>query len=320
MNGREHEKKVVPKREAVVRTEYSRRNMLSVLIVLLTIIEFGTIPQQQIGFYCNDPKISYKFIGDTIPISILIGGSIVIPFVVMWIAEYTCHSVDSYDPATGCAGSRTKQIWIWYGQYAIGIISLTFICDVMKVIIGEPRPHFLDTCKPREADNCTDEYVRFYTCTNTLDSDWFVSDSSKSFPSGHSALSIYTTIFVVWYLQNRLPNRRPVLLRPWLQSMMCMWAVACSLTRIGDNRHHWWDVLAGDVLGAIFAVLTVRVPCRKFRVEKNSFPQTCMEPIENGQISFGDKRHQSVKKLLTDSPADVSEGRELKNISAPWKE
>lgn len=75
----------------------------------------------------------------------------------MWAAETLCHPSDSYDVTIGNAGSRAKQVWFWYGHYIIGMVALTFICDVMKTLIGEPRPHFLDTCKPREAENCTDE-------------------------------------------------------------------------------------------------------------------------------------------------------------------
>lgn len=75
----------------------------------------------------------------------------------MWLSEFVCYSADSYNAELGCAGSRAKQIWLWYGHYTIGIIGLTFICDVMKTLVGEPRPHFLDTCKPREAENCTNE-------------------------------------------------------------------------------------------------------------------------------------------------------------------
>lgn len=50
-------------------------------------------------------------------------------------------------------------------------------------------------------------YISSYTCTNTEFSDWFVKDSSKSFPSGHSAISLYTSIFLVvrnyfYYLRN----------------------------------------------------------------------------------------------------------------------
>ncbi|KZC13765.1 Lipid phosphate phosphohydrolase 1 [Dufourea novaeangliae] len=288
------------------------------VIVLLTILEFGTVPQQRIGFYCNDPKISFKFMGDTISIASLFVGSLLVPILVMWIAEYMCHSADSYDIALGCAGSRMKQIWLWYGQYMIGVVTLMFTCDVMKTLVGEPRPHFLDTCKPREAENCTDQYVETYTCTNTIDSFWFVSDSSKSFPSGHSALSMFTTVFLVWYLQNRLSNRT-FFLKPWLQCLICMWAVICSLTRIGDNRHHWWDVLAGDIFGLAFGILTVVVSCRAFRLNRvNSHIYN--ESIENGQLNFNGKRHQNVKKLLHETTVDLSEGRELKNASSNWKE
>lgn len=74
----------------------------------------------------------------------------------MWIAEYICYSADSYESAS-CCDTRNKQIWHWYGHYAAGIATLTLVCEVMKILIGEPRPHFLDTCKPHEAVNCTDE-------------------------------------------------------------------------------------------------------------------------------------------------------------------
>ncbi|OAD57510.1 Lipid phosphate phosphohydrolase 1 [Eufriesea mexicana] len=289
------------------------------VIVLLTILEFGSVPQHRIGFYCNDPKISFKFMGDTISITLLIVGCLLLPILVMWLSEFACYSADSYNRELGCAGSRAKQIWSWYGHYSIGIIALTFICNVMKTLIGEPRPHFLDTCKPKEAINCTDGYVGTYTCTNTNDSEWFISDSSKSFPSGHSALSMFTTTFIVWYLQCRLPNRT-FFLKPWLQCMICLWAVICSLTRIGDNRHHWWDVLAGNILGLAFSVLTVIMSCRKFHLNQN-VSQIYNESIENEQINYNNKRKQSVKKFLHETPVDVSESRELKNVkSSTWKE
>lgn len=98
-----------------------------------------------------------------------------------------------------------------------------------------------------------------------------------------------------------------------------MWGVTCSLTRIGDNRHHWWDVLAGTVLGLFFGMLTVATLCRKFRFERK-LQQNCGDPLENGQMCFNEKTHQGVKKLLNDQTIDVSEGRELRNISTSWKE
>lgn len=48
-----------------------------------------------------------------------------------------------------------------------------------------------------------------------------------------------------------------LLLVPWLQGMCLLWALVCSLTRITDHRHHWWDVLAGSLVGVVSAVYTV---------------------------------------------------------------
>lgn len=100
--------------------------------------------------------------------------------------------------------------------------------------------------------------------------------------------------------------------------MTCLWTVICSVTRISDNRHHWWDVLAGDILGLAFSVLTVTVACRRFRFNVD-VSQIYNDPVENGQIGFNSKRQQNVKQLLPETT--VEETRELKNVkSTSWKE
>lgn len=38
-----------------------------------------------------------------------------------------------------------------------------------------------------------------------------------------------------------------------LQFFCIFWALLCSLTRITDYRHHWWDVLFGSILGTTVA-------------------------------------------------------------------
>jgi phosphatidate phosphatase len=76
----------------------------------------------------------------------------------MGITEYVCHLTGNYNVLSrGGCGTRNKQIWRWYSDYIVGFLTLVLICGIMKILIGEPRPHFFDTCKPREANNCTDE-------------------------------------------------------------------------------------------------------------------------------------------------------------------
>jgi RsiW-degrading membrane proteinase PrsW (M82 family) len=62
-----------------------------------------------------------------------------------------------------------------------------------------------------------------------------------------------------WFIQHRVSKNATFLLVPWLQCLCLMWAMICSFTRITDHRHHWWDVLAGFLIGAIMAIFTVSV-------------------------------------------------------------
>jgi membrane-associated phospholipid phosphatase len=35
------------------------------------------------------------------------------------------------------------------------------------------------------------------------------------------------------------------------------WAGICGFSRIKDNRHHWWDVLVGYVVGVVTTLICV---------------------------------------------------------------
>lgn len=59
------------------------------------------------------------------------------------------------------------------------------------------------------------------------------------------------------YLQTRSPHIRSRFLIPTLQSIFLLCAALCSFSRITDHRHHWWDVLAGAIIGIGFATATV---------------------------------------------------------------
>ncbi|XP_043666459.1 phospholipid phosphatase 1-like isoform X1 [Vespula pensylvanica] len=314
--------KIVRNWKKIVALSSQRRNQYSFLIVLMGLLEFGKFPRNQIGFLCNDPKLSFKFMGDTISVLVLLSVTTLMPIVVMWVTEYTCHARNCYDKETECNESRLKQVWFWYGHYTIGIVALVVGCSIMKVVIGEPRPHFFDTCQPLEAQNCTNEYIESYTCTNSIDSNWFIEDSSKSFPSAHSALSVFTSIFIASYLQERMTDKT-LLMKAWFQFLISTWTVICSLSRIADHRHHWWDVLAGLIIGTITAILVVIFRVNLFRLErKTSSERVKSDFIGNEQVAcFDEKNYQSKKKLVNSAHnIDIPEDRELRDITVSWKE
>lgn len=101
------------------------------------------------------------------------------------------------------------------------------------------------------------EFIVDYECTNTELGRFTMLDARKSFPSGHSSLSVFQAIFTAWYLQMRFSRYTSSFTILFLQFVVLCWGVYCPISRITDYRHHWWDALTGAVLGVIFAALTV---------------------------------------------------------------
>ena len=59
------------------------------------------------------------------------------------------------------------------------------------------------------------------------------------------------------YLQRRFTWQGMTLLRPFLQAVFLLMSLYTCLSRISDYKHHWSDVLAGGLLGAVVALLVV---------------------------------------------------------------
>ncbi|TNN27286.1 Phospholipid phosphatase 1 [Liparis tanakae] len=68
---------------------------------------------------------------------------------------------------------------------------------------------------------------------------------------------MYCMLFLVLYLQARLQAEWARLLRPTIQFFLIAAAVYTGLSRVSDYKHHWSDVLAGLLQGAVMAVLVV---------------------------------------------------------------
>ncbi|XP_055716410.1 phospholipid phosphatase homolog 1.2 homolog isoform X2 [Phlebotomus papatasi] len=232
--------------------------------VWVILVELAIIPSNKRGFICGDISISFKFNGDTISTAMILS-SIIIPFILMWIVEALRGIGQS---SRICLWKRSLYISLnWYNKFLIGFSIHIAIIEAMKTLMGESRPHFLDTCRPDTAVNCTiGTYISDFTCTNTEVSAQLVNDSFRSFPSGHSSVGNFEGLFMAWYFLIRFPSFRCKWSVPLLQTTCFIWAATCGITRITDNRHHWWDVLFGGIIGLIFAAYTAKILCHNFRV------------------------------------------------------
>lgn len=155
---------------------------------LLALVEYGVISSPIIGFTCEDPVISHKYTGEVITPEILGATTVLLPASIVICSEILRHknfkNIDLY-----LSGIYLKQL-------AIGVIFTLALTEVGKTIVAEHRPHFFDVCEPDTAKNCTPgTWIETFKCTSTKYTGYFVVDSSKSFPSGHSSISAFTGLF-----------------------------------------------------------------------------------------------------------------------------
>uniref|UniRef100_A0A1L8DYD3 Putative lipid phosphate phosphatase n=2 Tax=Nyssomyia neivai TaxID=330878 RepID=A0A1L8DYD3_9DIPT len=254
--------------------------ILDIMIILLFIVfvvlgETGVIPAHKRGFTCGDASISFPFTGDTISAGVVLG-SVVVPLFIMWFVEVLRAQSHSSRLAVW---KRSLCISLyWFNKFLIGFGVHFALVDAMKSFMGESRPHFLDSCRPQEAINCTvGTFISNFTCTNTEYPVQLVFDSYRSFPSGHSSVGNFVGLFVAWYLYRRFPSTGSKWLVPLFQTLSLIWGVACGITRITDNRHNWWDVLIGGIIGLSFAAYTAKCLCHNFKVFRTSWSDEHLE-------------------------------------------
>ncbi|XP_038825981.1 phospholipid phosphatase 1-like isoform X2 [Salvelinus namaycush] len=208
------------------------------------------------GFFCNDDSIKYPLKEDTISYQLL--GGVMIPITVLTMVFGECLSVylKRIKSKSSFSNMYVASVYKAIGTFVFGAAMSQSLTDIAKYSIGRLRPHFLDVCKPDwKLINCTaGAYIEDFTCTGDTH---MVNEARLSFYSGHSSFSMYCMLFLALYIQARLQAEWARLLRPTLQFFLIAASVYTGLSRVSDYKHHWSDVLAGLIQGALVAILVV---------------------------------------------------------------
>ncbi|XP_073685151.1 phospholipid phosphatase 1 isoform X1 [Garra rufa] len=221
----------------------------------LAAFNLGKIKPYQRGFFCNDESITYPFHTSTVTSTVLYTVGFTLPICSMIIGECLSVYLNRIKSKSFCNG-YVACIYKAIGTFVFGAAMSQSLTDIAKYSIGRLRPHFLNVCKPDWTKiNCTGgAYIEDFTCTGDVDK---VNEGRLSFYSGHSSFSMYCMLFLALYLQARMQAEWARLLRPTLQFFLIAASVYTGLSRVSDYKHHWSDVLAGLIQGAIVALLVV---------------------------------------------------------------
>ncbi|GBP27235.1 Putative phosphatidate phosphatase [Eumeta japonica] len=96
-------------------------------------------------------------------------------------------------------------------------------------------------------------YVQDYSCQGADLA--LLKDMKLSFPSAHASFAIYAALFFVLYTHVRVSYRGVKLGVPAAQLVVALAAWYTALSRVAEHMHHWGDVAAGILIGALYAVL-----------------------------------------------------------------
>ena len=122
--------------------------------------------------------------------------------------------------------SGWRKSWKIWQALLLGQLLVLMLTEFSKSIVSEPRPHFWDTCKPNVTkeicdtgycfvcffvcfffkplsrlishglSNVRSRYIMDFSCTSNFTKNQIL-DAQKSFPSGHTSVSVFSSVFMV---------------------------------------------------------------------------------------------------------------------------
>ncbi|XP_044157507.1 phospholipid phosphatase 3 isoform X1 [Bufo gargarizans] len=246
------------------------------------IIETNRIQPYHRGFYCKDESIRYPTkSGETISDAVLSAAGILISILAIIVGEFFRIYYLKERSYSFIQNPYVSALYKQVGCFVFGCAISQSFTDIAKVSIGRLRPHFIEVCDPDFTQiNCSLGYIQDYKCRG-LESK--VIEARKSFFSGHASFSMYTMLYLVFYLQSRFTWRGARLLRPLLQFTLLMMAFYTGLSRVSDHKHHPSDVLAGFVQGALVAYCIVFFVSDLFKTPKK--PTVTPPPVKKDSLS-----------------------------------
>ncbi|KAG9009364.1 hypothetical protein FRB94_012181 [Tulasnella sp. JGI-2019a] len=198
------------------------------------------------------PSLAYPRRDYIIPMWVDALSAIMLPSICFALAQL--HLRSFYDLNTAFWGN------IW------GLATTSLFQVTIKTLIGGFRPHFLDVCNP-DPDMVARGGTGFQgimfdkSICRPSDAAQF-REAQKSFPSGHTTTAAASGVFLALYLNAKLKvfaDRKPYYYKMLLffAPLLCPILVAGALTV--DSSHHWYDVLAGGVIGVCGAFAAFRM-------------------------------------------------------------
>ena len=131
---------------------------------------------------------------------------------------------------------------VW--NLATSVAIANFIVNLLKNMVGRPRPDLYDLCGP----NVTSDPA---SCPGISESDF--NDQWRSWPSGHSSSAMAGFTYLAFFVQRTISISGPI--GTLCASLYVLFALYVGSTRILNYKHHPDDVVAGFFIGFVLAYI-----------------------------------------------------------------
>jgi membrane-associated phospholipid phosphatase len=192
------------------------------------------------------PELSYPLEKNIIPSWLSALLAFVIPFLFIMLVQIRVRSFNDVNAA------------LMGLTYAILCGTVTHV--IIKCLIGGLRPHFYSVCKPSITPVNVGTGKGFNglifdrsICTGD---EKLIKNALESMPSGHATAAFASLVYLSLYLNGKLKifaNYRPQYWKLVLFYAPLLGAVLLAASLTIDRYHHWYDVLAGSIIGTIYA-------------------------------------------------------------------
>ncbi|KAL5249637.1 hypothetical protein ACHWQZ_G018484 [Mnemiopsis leidyi] len=235
--------------------------VLAAAIVFTLLLNGGDFTTTMLPFDLKDKTIDYPVLEDTIGgvANVVIHSILTISLMGIWLLLQKKKFKDN----------RTLFYLAIYFVLLGGVL-VNLFTNVFKHLRGGLRPHFLKACIPNEeiVRKLNEEGITWVniTLTKIICTAKGKPEYRWSFPSGHSSEAFFGGILSILILQKlpilqKSPELKSQLESLWLtaraslQFLILTFSSWVAVSRLVDYHHHWWDVLAGSLLGVLFAVV-----------------------------------------------------------------
>ncbi|KAI1633531.1 PAP2 superfamily protein [Biscogniauxia mediterranea] len=187
---------------------------------------------------------------------------------------------------------------------AIALILSSFLTDVVKNMVGRPRPDLIARCKPA-AGTKPNVLVTIDVCTET--GHHTLHDGWRSFPSGHSSFAFSGLGYLACFLAGQLRIFRDK--RDLGRTLICLapliGATMIAISRCQDYRHDVYDVTVGTLLGLTVGFWSYR------RYWPRLSSRHCHEPYPTPGTETDDRHREGWRRVRDEEDGGPILGRNV---------